>query len=132
MDPLGPKRKLSITMEDMPNIFGTAPALHDMLVHLIVNASNALPEGGTISIGAKISGDHVELAVSDTGIGMDKRTMEHALEPFFTTAKKKTGSTETGSGVIRWANCGPISRGMVFTRGEPEAITSSCSQARNS
>ena len=60
-----------------------------------MNARDAMPKGGTIAIGAKEvtvtndpdlnPGRYVCVSVSDTGTGMDKETLERAMEPFFTT-----------------------------------------------
>jgi PAS domain S-box-containing protein len=79
-----------------------APALVDAnqlelaLLNLVVNARDAMPDGGTITIGARqatgpespggtLSGDYICLFVSDTGQGMDEETVTRAVEPFFTT-----------------------------------------------
>ena len=74
--------------------------LENVLLNLAINARDAMPSGGTISIGARNvrleeadvagqigarPGDHVEIAVSDTGTGMDEATKARAFEPFFTT-----------------------------------------------
>ena len=67
------------------------------LLNLVVNARDAMPEGGSVTIrtheqwlsenelGTLAAGKYVSLAVIDTGIGMDAETLAHAMEPFFTT-----------------------------------------------
>jgi PAS domain S-box-containing protein len=82
--------------------------LEQVVINLSVNARDAMPKGGTLSISTKNvnvdeayaginpglkPGRHVELKVADSGTGMDKTTMEHLFEPFFTTkpAGKGTG-----------------------------------------
>ena len=80
-----------------------SPALVDAnqlelaLLNLAVNARDAMPEGGTITIGARETqigadavgglapGRYISLTVTDTGEGMDERTLARAAEPFFTT-----------------------------------------------
>jgi PAS domain S-box-containing protein len=71
------------------------------LLNLCVNARDAMPNGGSITIAAhnrpdlaefQLSGDFVELSVSDTGEGMDKETISRCLEPFFTTKDVGKGS----------------------------------------
>ncbi|MFC7399861.1 PAS domain S-box protein [Chelatococcus sp. GCM10030263] len=70
--------------------------LETALLNLVVNARDAMPEGGTIRISARHEtigstslplreGEYVCLQVADTGEGMDKETLQRATEPFFTT-----------------------------------------------
>jgi signal transduction histidine kinase/CheY-like chemotaxis protein len=65
------------------------------VLNLVINARDAMPEGGRIAVAVRPSRrpGHIELSVSDTGIGMPKEVAERALEPFFTTkpAGKGTG-----------------------------------------
>lgn len=82
--------------------------MEQLLMNLAVNARDAMPEGGTLTIrtgelqvdasevhedGASRVGPHVLLSVVDTGAGMDEETLSHIFEPFFTTkpAGKGTG-----------------------------------------
>src|SRR5215467_2150487 len=71
--------------------------LDQVIVNLVVNAADALPQGGTITLTAARTvmnevappdiapGDYVALTVRDDGIGMDEETRSRAFEPFFTT-----------------------------------------------
>lgn len=56
-----------------------------MLVNLVFNAVQAMPEGGTIRLSARRRGDEVLLQVRDTGTGMDEAVRRRVFEPFFTT-----------------------------------------------
>jgi CheY-like chemotaxis protein len=71
------------------------------LLNLCVNARDAMPQGGTITIAAVnrtdvreygLTGDFVELSVSDSGVGMDAETIARCLEPFYTTKEVGKGS----------------------------------------
>nr|CAD6407157.1 PAS domain-containing sensor histidine kinase [Rhizobium sp. Q54] len=81
---------------DLPLVLTDAVQLETALLNLIVNARDAMPQGGRITIRAcrtplpssSVSGDgkeFVQLSVEDTGEGMDTETIERATTPFFTT-----------------------------------------------
>jgi PAS domain S-box-containing protein len=66
--------------------------IEQVLVNLVVNAREALPAGGRITIETRNADDgFVELVVSDDGVGMDEETMAQVFEPFFTTREDGVG-----------------------------------------
>jgi len=70
---------------EVPPIRGTESGLHTVLLNLLFNAVDAMPEGGTITLRTQWDKAGVQLSVSDTGIGMDAETCRRVFEPFFTT-----------------------------------------------
>jgi PAS domain S-box-containing protein len=82
----------------LPPALVDANQLELALLNLAVNARDAMPEGGTITIAGREegSGRFIRLSVTDTGEGMDETTLARATEPFFTT--KGTGKG-TGLGL---------------------------------
>jgi CheY-like chemotaxis protein len=73
-----------------------ATQLQQVLMNLVVNARDAMPEGGTIVIDTKrvpdVIGSRAELTVSDTGHGMSADTRSRVFEPFFTTKARGQGT----------------------------------------
>ena len=113
---------LVTNLEDVPPIRGTASEVDDMLVNLILNAVDALSEGGTITIGTQAMGDHVRLTVSDTGIGMDAETQRRVFEPLFTTkldAGSGLGLYSVHTTVSNWGGdiqvASTLGKGTTFT-----------------
>ncbi len=82
---------------DLPNILGAESELRDALTNLLLNAVDALPEGGLVTLRTRVDArnEHVILEVQDTGVGMTETTRGRCLEPFFTTK----GERGTGLGL---------------------------------
>jgi len=82
-------RKVDIQVrlqEPLPRILGDASALANALMNLCVNACDAMPEGGSLTLSTALLADgRLEMAVTDTGAGMTPEVAARALEPFFTT-----------------------------------------------
>jgi signal transduction histidine kinase len=76
----------------LPLINGNTGQLQQVFVNLFVNAADAMEEGGVLSITSKLNDDSVIIRVSDTGIGMDKKTIEQLFTPFFTTKAVGVGT----------------------------------------
>ena len=76
---------------------GDRTQLEQVLVNLVVNASDAMPGGGTLTIRTeKPTAEEVQLEVEDSGVGMGPEVLERIFEPFFTT---KAGEQGTGLGL---------------------------------
>jgi signal transduction histidine kinase len=77
--------------EDLPMISADANQLSQILMNLLLNAAQAMPEGGRITISAaKIKfEENVEIAVADSGAGIPADILPHVFEPFFTTKRGK-------------------------------------------
>jgi len=117
----------NIELTFLPNaqkslIYADRNAVEVILINLCVNANDAMPDGGKLLIETSSthvseemiegmtwtsSGDFVVICVTDTGIGMDKYTLEHCFDPFFTTKEigKGTGlGLSTVYGLVKQHN----------------------------
>ena len=85
---------------ELPPVRARPGELHQVLVNLITNAVQAMPEGGELTIEAAVRGASVEIAVEDTGPGVDPARHDTIFEPFFTT-RGAGGGTGLGLAVAR-------------------------------
>ena len=105
---LGVNISMDVQMPDHDvNIMGSASSIGQILMNLAINARDAMPEGGELlieltchkesEISSKISSamecdEYVCLSVSDTGIGMDSKTVDRIFDPFFSTKEQGKGT----------------------------------------
>jgi PAS domain S-box-containing protein len=82
-------------LQEVPLIAGNAANLREALTNLILNAVDAMPRGGTITIHTYRDDGYVMLEIGDTGTGMTQEVRRRCLEPFFTTK----GALGTGLGL---------------------------------
>jgi signal transduction histidine kinase len=111
--------RIDIAVAGQVEVRGRRGELHHALLNLCLNARDAMPKGGRLVISARalrigraeaarlelpLAGDFVELAVADTGTGMDEATLARVFEPFFTTKKPGEGTglgLSTVYGIVR-------------------------------
>jgi two-component system, cell cycle sensor histidine kinase and response regulator CckA len=101
-------------------IFIDPSVLEAALVNLAVNARDAMPDGGTLSVDTTVRGNIVTVAVRDSGSGMDPETLARAGEPFFTTKGPGVG---TGLGLAMIFGSVEQSGGSVRIESKPGAGT---------
>ena len=82
-------------LEEIPDMMGAASELREVFVNLILNAVQAMPDGGTLTFETYAEGSSVCARVTDTGIGMSDDVQENIFEPLFTTK----GEQGTGMGL---------------------------------
>jgi PAS domain S-box-containing protein len=83
--------ELRLDLRARQHIHGRSAALTEVMTNLILNAMDAMPDGGTLSIASKDAVDAVVVTVTDTGIGMPEHVRRRVFEPFFST-KGESGS----------------------------------------
>ena len=121
----------AIVAPDLGRITVDPSQFGQVIVNLAVNARDAMPHGGTLTIEAMnvdldtayaaghleaSPGEHVLIAVSDTGHGMDPETQARAFEPFFTTKSPDKG---TGMGLSTVFGIVKQSGGSIYLYSEP-------------
>lgn len=111
----GPQHQIDITIDEAIGVAGDESQLHQVLMNLFVNARDAMPSGGTLSVTAQVvDGSEVMslddgaayacVRVSDTGVGMSEEHCARIFEPFFTTKELGRGTglgLATAYGIVR-------------------------------
>lgn len=144
---LGPNRRLVLVpAPSLPAVLADPSQLEQVLLNLVSNARDAMPDGGTVTIetaqavldeayvrrhvGARV-GPHVALVVRDTGHGMPAEVQAHVFEPFFTTKAPGHGTglgLSTVYGIVKqsggsiWVYT-EVGRGTTFKVFLPAATT---------
>lgn len=134
---LGPELFLNLELsENLPPVHADRVELQHILINLVVNARDAMPDGGTLTIAShpvradqrlddgdldERLGEFVVLTVSDTGIGMDAETKAQLFQPFFTT---KGSHGPRGLGLATVQQIVRETGGLLWVRSQPKNGTS--------
>jgi signal transduction histidine kinase len=76
---------------DMPPITTDGNQLSQVIVNIVLNAADAMPNGGTLTIRSRVRDDSVVIGFEDSGVGIDKEHLSRIFDPFYTTKEKGTG-----------------------------------------
>jgi two-component system NtrC family sensor kinase len=101
---------------DLPTITVDQSQIYQALVNLVVNAIQAMPDGGLLTITTRFDQAGISLIVEDTGIGMDEETQKKIFMPFFTTKEIHQG---TGIGLSVVHGIIASHGGRIFVDSEP-------------
>jgi two-component system nitrogen regulation sensor histidine kinase NtrY len=88
------KNQISVRTElavTLPEISVDPDLLHRALQNLVLNAIDAMPQGGELTLRTGAHGDHVEISVSDTGSGLTQEECGRLFTPYYTTKQQGTG-----------------------------------------
>jgi PAS domain S-box-containing protein len=107
--------QLSVDAPERMAIVGWPGSLRQALTNLVLNAIDALPEGGTIVLRSRHDGEQVVVEVVDSGVGMAADVRARALKPFFTTK----GERGTGLGLAQVFGIAERHRGRVAISSSP-------------
>jgi two-component system NtrC family sensor kinase len=126
------KKRVAISFRrDVPAmpVVADGPQLEQVFVNLLLNAVDAVPDGGRVEVAAELEAGHVRVQVRDEGPGIAAEHLSRIFDPFFTTKEVGTGTglgLSVSYGIVR-SHGGEIDvesspgRGAVFTVSLPEA-----------
>jgi signal transduction histidine kinase len=83
-------------------VFGDSERLKQVFINLIINAINAMPDGGELGISIELSGPYADISISDTGVGIPEEVLKNIFQPY----RQAGGKAGAGLGI-------PISRKIV-------------------
>jgi signal transduction histidine kinase len=76
---------------DIPEIITDGNQVSQVIVNLVLNAVDAMPQGGTLTIGSRVKNGSIIIDFADTGMGIPKENLSRIFDPFYTTKEKGTG-----------------------------------------
>ena len=116
---------------DLPPVMAVPGELRQVFLNLVINAVDAMPEGGTLTVSSYLADDGQQgVSISDTGRGISPEHLDHIFEPFFSTKESGTGLGLSVSYNVVQAHGGEINvqseidSGSIFTVLLPSATSS--------
>jgi PAS domain S-box-containing protein len=110
---------VELDLQPLPPVCGTASELREVFVNIILNALDAMPEGGSLRITTEAAETGARVSFIDSGTGMSKEVRDHIFEPFFTTK----GVSGMGLGLAVSYSIIERHGGRIEARGNPDRGT---------
>ena len=117
LEPEIQKKGVTVTKSFSPSaqtLSADPDLLYRAFLNILLNALQAMPEGGTLSLAVRHHPQEVEVEISDTGSGLSPEALEKAFDPFFTTKEKGSG---LGLAIVK--NTIEAHQGGLFWKMEP-------------
>lgn len=112
---------------DLPTMQGDPGKLQQVFLNLILNARDAMPEGGTLQVRSRAEGDSIIVEVVDSGEGIPSELHHRIFDPFFTTkqADRSSGTMSSGTGLGLAVTYGIVQEhgGAIAVESEPQRGT---------
>ena len=96
--------KVSVSLDDRARVWGLSSELRQVLMNLLLNATDAVREDGQLNIRVRLVRDKIHIVVSDNGCGIPKQYQKRVFDPFFTTKSNK------GNGLGLWVSKGIVEK----------------------
>ena len=80
-----------VTETPLPQVAFDPQQVHQVLINVLKNAQEAMPQGGEITIASRVRGAMAEISITDTGVGMPPEVLGNIFQPYFTTKETGTG-----------------------------------------
>lgn len=95
MDGLLRERRIEVVLDledELPTVLAESARIEQVLLNLVNNAIDAMPQGGRMTFASKRSGARVAVSVADTGSGIDPKILDRIFDPFYTTKDPGQGT----------------------------------------
>lgn len=79
-------------IESVPSVIGDSERLQQLLLNLLLNAADAMPDGGELKVSLCERDEEIEIQIHDTGAGIPERDLDKVFDPFFTTKPAGEGN----------------------------------------
>jgi PAS domain S-box-containing protein len=119
----------TLVPDDLPPAFIDPQQIGQVLENLVINAYQAMPGGGSLTVRAEVKGGRLHLSITDTGVGIAQEHMDKLFEPLYTTKPRGIGLGLPVSKTLVEANGGSIEVTSEEGKGSTFTVILPCAEA---